>query len=102
MSEPPSTSAHQFLEDAPAMLVVVELVVALARGRQQHDVPRPRGGARALDGRREVTALHAGPDLRADGGAVDPDQVHACTARRRLAQRREVLPLAAAAEDQVN
>src|SRR6478752_7731209 len=102
MSGPPSTSADQLLEDAAAVLVVVELVVALAGGRQQDDVPRPRGRARPLHRRRQVAALHAGLDLPAHRRAVGADQIHARAAAGRLSQRREVLALAAAADDQVH
>src|SRR3954454_4291768 len=98
MSGPSSTSSHQLLEDAPALFVVVELVVALAGRRQQDDVTRTRRGAGAFDGGHQVAALDPGLDLRPDRRPVRADQVDAGTARGRLAQRPEVLPLAATAE----
>src|SRR5690348_15064441 len=102
MSGPSSTSSHQFLEDPSALLVVVELVVALARRREQHHVARARRGTRPLHRDREVAALDPGPDLLPDRRPVAADQVDARAACRGLAQRREVLALASATEDQVH
>src|SRR5690348_8859141 len=102
MSGPSSTSRHQLLEDASAVLVVVELVVALARRREQHHVTRACGSTRPLHGGRQVPAVDPGPDLLPDRRPVAADQVDARAARRRLTQRREVLALAAAAEEQVH
>src|SRR4051812_26999536 len=102
MSGPPSTSADELLERAAAVFVVVELVVALACRREQHDLAGLCRGARPLDRGREVAALDPRADLASDRRAVAPDQVDARAVARRLAQRLEVLTLAAAPEDQVD
>src|SRR3954471_18812781 len=62
MFGPPSTSADQLLDQPPAVLVVVELVIALAGRREQHDGAWLCGGARPGDRRRQVAAVRAGPD----------------------------------------
>ncbi len=86
------------------MAVVVEHVQAGAGGREQHRVARVRalrGGLHGLGqcgavGQRHAHALQRGADLR----RVAPDQHHgARMARHGRGQRREVLPLAVAAQD---
>src|SRR3954453_16762684 len=96
--------SDQRLEGAPPRLEVLELVEARARRREQDDVARPRRGARGVQRVLEVAALAR---IRAEDvaqrGRRLADQIDAGAAVcDRLAQRRKVLALAAAAEDQVD
>src|SRR6187431_1967554 len=93
-----STRTDQLLERAPTRFVVGELVEGRAGGREQHDVALAgvRGGAR--DRVLQVAAELAADD-RADALGVLPDEQDV-RIRGRRAQRREVLALAPAAEDE--
>src|SRR3954470_205927 len=97
-----SSRRHQLLERPPAGLVVLELVEGRTGGREQHDLAGPRGAGRRLE-----RALERPPALPADDCAqalgLLPDEVDAGAALgHRRAQRRVVLALALAAEDEAD
>src|SRR4051795_5933598 len=94
----------EVLERAPARLEVLELVEARARRREQDDLAGARGRAGGVQRALEV-ALVGGvlAEDVAQGGRRLADEIDAgAPGVDRRAQRREVLALAAAAEDQVD
>src|SRR5215211_4735885 len=97
-----SPRGHHLLEGPPAGLVVVELVEGRAGGREEHHLAGSRGACGRVDGALErLAALAADHGTEALGLLADEVDAGAALGRGR-AQRRVVLALALAAEDQAD
>src|SRR5258708_21632104 len=97
---------HQRLEDTSAMLVILELVEAGARRREQNDISCARSLRRDLDGALESPCAlngHAAINLACDfvGGRADQQRQNRSLPQR-LLQRRIVASLILAAENHQN